>query len=177
MALYSVGDVVKIRPKAKKILTDTFCPGWNSSMESELGQVKIVKAVTDDGFYYIGSGEGSQHWHYTEDCLESADKAPLYSTYHTPFTMPYSFGYTASYSAMFEPKKSLITKTMSIIKNLAKSKERKALEEFNLLNEDGSLNERGRSEFVTFLFEGTAKAEFEAKIAEAHEARKKECKE
>lgn len=67
-----------------------------------------------------------------------------------------------------KPKKTI----MSIIKDLAKSKERKALEEFSLVNEDGSLNERGRGEFVMFLFEGANKDAFEAKIVEAYEIRK-----
>lgn len=42
---------------------------------------------------------------------------------------------------------------MSVIKNIFKSEERKALEHFGVVNGDGKLTDTGRDEFVDFLYE------------------------
>lgn len=61
-------------------------------------------------------------------------------------------------------------KFMNTIKRTFQSKETKALNHFNLIEADGTLNEQGRAEFVDFMYEtGSAvKKEFIAKIVEAH---------
>ncbi len=64
---------------------------------------------------------------------------------------------------------------MSVIKNIFKSKERKALENFSIVNGDSGLTETGRGEFVDYLFEVMTeeKKAFIAKIIEAYDEQKK----
>ena len=57
------------------------------------------------------------------------------------------------------------TFTMSIIKNIFKTKERRALEAYELVNGDGGLTDKGRAEFVDYLWEKSDDAR-EAFIAE-----------
>ena len=68
---------------------------------------------------------------------------------------------------------SFIKKTMSIINNAFKSKENKAMENFGLGTTD-QLNERGRDEFVDYLFQNLPeqKKGFLEKIVEAGKAEK-----
>ena len=64
-------------------------------------------------------------------------------------------------------------KIMSVIKNIFKTKERKALEHYNIVNGDGGLTSTGQSEFVDYLYE-TLKEERNAFIKKIIEAYKEE---
>lgn len=66
------------------------------------------------------------------------------------------------------PKKGNI---MSVIKDLFKNKTQRATEHFEITNGNGGLTEKGRAEFIDYLWE-VMKAErtaFEQKIVEAYE--------
>ena len=67
---------------------------------------------------------------------------------------------------IFNPPK---YKFMSIIKNLFKSKDHRALEHFGLVNGDGGLTEAGQKEFIDFCWEKmeAERKEFIGKIVEA----------
>jgi hypothetical protein len=61
-------------------------------------------------------------------------------------------------------------KLMSVIKNIFKSEERKALEHFGVVNGDGKLTDTGRAEFVDYLYEkmNTEREAFVALLIEEH---------
>lgn len=77
------------------------------------------------------------------------------------------------------PKPNLIkhkkNKFMSVVNNIFKSKERKALEFYGLVNGDGGLTDSGALELARFIYETDTelKAKFIAKIVEEYEAEKK----
>ena len=66
-------------------------------------------------------------------------------------------------------------KIMSVIKNLFKTTERKALEYFSIINGDGGLTNTGKEEFIDFLYEKMTeeRKEFIKKIVEAYKEEKK----
>lgn len=82
-------------------------------------------------------------------------------------------GYTCEPQPIIKFNKSLKEKTMSIINNTFKSKENKAMEKFGLGTTD-QLNERGRYEFVDYLFQNLPeqKKGFLEKIVEASKEEK-----
>ena len=65
-------------------------------------------------------------------------------------------------------------KNMSVIKNIFKTKERKALEHYNIVNGDGGLTGIGQSEFVDYLYETLKekRCAFIKKIIEAYKEEK-----
>ena len=72
-----------------------------------------------------------------------------------------------------EPKKE--TKIMSIIKNIFKSTEQKALSHYGITNGDGGLTETGRAEWIDYLWETLEeKAGFILNIVEEYKKEKKE---
>lgn len=153
----------------------------------DVGKEGIVISINADSSNPIHSfkckiSEG-EYWNAREDELElvamTATKSwPWEAHYNAPTSIvnrmvenSFSTTYTKG-NTINKPKQTI----MSIITNLVKSKEKKALEEFGLINADGTLNDRGLAEFATFLYVGEAKTAFEAKIVEAFEAKKAENK-
>jgi hypothetical protein len=74
--------------------------------------------------------------------------------------------------------KNMYNSISNVIKNKFKTKERKALEFFGIVNGNGGLTDKGQSEFIDFIFETgkTDKIEFVKTIIEAYdEENKKKC--
>jgi hypothetical protein len=64
-----------------------------------------------------------------------------------------------------------VNKTMSVIKNIFKSKEKKALEHYGITNGDGGLTQTGREELLDYLWETNKelRKEFIKKVVEEYD--------
>lgn len=169
-----VGDKVRVMENAEMLCGNSYCE-WNPDMKDTIGKIGTIEKVCEgEGvgcFRVCFTSLSTTYWFYPEGALEKV--------YDSTGRL-YAYGTLGSwFETETEEEAPLKTKKtfMSIIKDLTKSKEQKALESFGLLNSDNTLNEEGRREFVTFLFQGDAKTAFEAEIVKAYEEkRKKDCK-
>ena len=119
---------------------------------------------------------------YFKILLESLEKLtssgkPEYYYWQSPYyPLPGDYGQYVGvdWGIQDKPKKT----TMSIIKNIFKSEQAKALSQYGITNGEGGLTNRGQEEFVDYLWEimATERKAFIAKIVEEYKKEKGENK-
>ena len=147
---------------------------------------QVVQRCLDLGGMWGGGSLNEEYWRVFQDqtCIFFEDKRLSYGSKdyaYLPIITPQQFLLTYWVSPRAseetkvpsEPKKR--TKIMSIIKNIFKSTEQKALSHYELTNGDGGLTEIGRAEWIDYLWETMAeRKDFIAKIVEEYKKEKKE---
>lgn len=116
-------------------------------------------------------GYGYCYWNYYNNELKYQDyKFLTTQEYLNKFKQSFEkVEYGKPISITDSPKSR--TKIMAIIKNIFKSKEQKALSQYELTNGDGGLTEKGRNEFIDYLWETDkeTRKDFIKKIVEQYE--------
>lgn len=141
--------------------------------------VVVVKQAIKDGCRWSDIYDGASHPKEGDayrNCLEIRETGEMIGWWDENCGDKCPFLTTQEYLNKFKqtsdekPNKQR-KRVMSIIKNLFKTKEQKALAYYNLTNGDGGLTDEGRKEFADYLWETDKdkRKEFVAKIVEQYD--------
>ena len=136
-----------------------------SFLEFYLGKGYQILSIPEF-FKRLGVKEEESYYVSLEEVNVGRDS---YYTSPFPFTGTFASEPTLSGSTLIKGRKEIFNKSkktfMSVIKNIFKTKERKALEFYSIVNGDGGLTDAGRQEFVDYLYQ-KMEAEKKAFIAD-----------
>jgi len=152
---------------------DSLCQGAREGFEERYEGQKITSAEKYLGDEARDEEEAEEHrrsgWYDMQTTVGEFPAGSFALSEHPSYEMVFQDGYIDRHNKANKIK----NKTMSVIKNAFKPKVRKALDYFELAN-GTDLNDRGRAEFVDFLYKKLEKEpkEFNEKIMEAYDEEK-----